>query len=107
MKKLKPISYPFLGQFYKVKDLYPIGLRFDFLGLSFIVIRHRGYDPGIFGVMNPIYPAIITEYADFNGIIREKEFGEDHWGILLAMKPKYEQRAALDKIRKELKTQIK
>ncbi len=54
----------------------PIGSEITLHGVTMMVMRHRRYLKGIccgYASIPTIYPAILCEYKDLNGVIREYE----------------------------------
>ena len=69
------------GMWTELKDKYPVGRSFEYLGRKMIVSRHRHYFPGM-GYFLPVYPEIICEYADDHGVLHEWAFPMENWKVL-------------------------
>ena len=78
----KPLWEP---EWNAIKEAYPVGRKFEYLGREMIVTRLRLYSAGFCrcGIYIPTtWPAVITEYADERGEIHEHAFEMSAWPIL-------------------------
>lgn len=66
----------------KVKDLYPVGKVFDYLGIKMMVTSHtcQYFD---YGTYFHSIPKFLSEYADKNGELHEWTFTVNKIPILL------------------------
>lgn len=68
---------------------YPRGRKFEYLGRKMIVVRYKHWNPGYCGSIGcgiyipPTYPAMVSQYADETGKIRDHEWDSYSWMILL------------------------
>ena len=71
----------------QMKKRYPVGKEIAYLGVPMTVIYHREYvaafRPQGMEVMPAIWPLIVAEYRDRNGIIQRREFGWEMMVFLL------------------------
>jgi len=65
----------------ELKEKYPVGRSFDYLGRKMIVSRHELYFPGM-EYFPTQYPKIICEYADDHGVLHEWSFPIEQWKVL-------------------------
>lgn len=65
----------------ELKEKYPVGRSFEYLGRKMIVVKHENYFPGM-GTFSPILPSIICEYADELGVLHEWSFPLGTWKVL-------------------------
>lgn len=64
----------------KVKELYPVGKSFDYLGRKLVVAQYRGELLGLYG---PWRPYMVCEYADDKGKLHEWCFEVEMTPLLL------------------------
>lgn len=78
----KPIWWP---EWEGVRQRYPIGRKFHYLGREMVVFRHKQFFPGYISFdiyISATTPALICEYADDNGVLREWAFPMEGWKVL-------------------------
>jgi hypothetical protein len=69
----------------KVRDLYPVGRQFAYLGRKMVVAQYK-WDFvffGIYGQSPPPQPYLVAEYADDKGVLREWCFNVKMTPLLL------------------------
>ncbi len=70
-------------------EKYPRGKTFRYLGREMIVVRYRHWNPGYRGSIGrgffipPTFPAMVSQYADETGKIRDHVWDAHTWMILL------------------------
>ena len=63
----------------------PIGSQITLHGVTMTVMRHRKYREGFYGAyasLPTVWPAVLCEYRDANGIIREYKFSHSEFSFL-------------------------
>ena len=73
----------------RLMNEYPRGRKFQYLGREMIVVRYRRWNPGFRGGIGcsiyipATHPAMVSQYADDTGRIRDHEWDAYSWTILL------------------------
>ena len=73
-----------------LRQAYPVGREFEYLGRKMVVTRRRPYHSGCYAWplwVGSTMPAIIAEYADERGVIHEHAFDKQPWELLQANNP--------------------
>ena len=77
------------GSWERLMKEYPCGRKFQYLGREMIVVRYKLWNPGSCRLIRhgiyipPAYPAMVSQYADETGRIRDHEWGFSSWAVLL------------------------